>query len=194
MKAAYRVSTSLDEDGKSLIELRKYMSRPPGASFLGSRAVETRCSVDGMTDFIKVIIDSSSDITLISEQTVRALVSKPRIVNGQKINLLQVTGSATISGFVTIDLYFYTEEGPVKARVEAYVVKGMTTPFLLGNDFADQYSISVIRNEGTCMLGLGDSGRTLQVHNSISLPLQMEDGTAFKVSVKPLSRGVLPRN
>jgi len=50
--------------------------------------------------------------------------------------------NASISGYVWSRLYFHTPDGPVKINVEAYVVKGMTSPFILGNDFADQYSIS----------------------------------------------------
>ena len=57
--------------------------------------------------------------------------------------LVQVTGKASISGYVELDLYFHTKEGPVKIKVKAYVVKGMTTPLILGNDFVDQYSLSV---------------------------------------------------
>ena len=75
----------------------------------------------------------------------------------QRVNLVQVTGNASISGYVDIDLYFHTPDGPVKINVEAYVVKGMSTPLILGNDFADQYSISVIRQEGSCTIEFGDS-------------------------------------
>ena len=59
-------------------------------------------------------------------------MESPKIKKGQKINLVQVTGKASISGYVEPDLYFHTKEGPVKIKVEAYVVKGMTTPLILG--------------------------------------------------------------
>jgi len=61
----------------------------------------------------------------------------PKVKQGQRINLVQVTGNTSISEYVEIDLYFHTPGGPVKINVEAYVVKGMTSPFILGNDFAD---------------------------------------------------------
>ena len=76
---------------------------------------------------------------------------------GQRVNLVQVTGNASISGYVNIDLYFHTLDGPVKINVEAYVVKGMSTPLILGNDFVDQNSISVICQEGSCTIEFGDS-------------------------------------
>ena len=66
-------------------------------------------------------------------------------------------GNASISGYVDIDLYFHTLDGPIKINVEAYVVKGMSTPLILGNDFMDQYSISVICQEGSCMIEFRDS-------------------------------------
>jgi hypothetical protein len=90
-----------------------------------------------------MIIDSRSDITLISTKTLDSLSETPKVRKGQKINLVQVTRKASISGYVKLDLYFHTKEGPVKIKVEAYVVKGMTTPLILGNDFADQYSLLV---------------------------------------------------
>jgi len=75
--------------------------------------------------------------------TLNALVEVPKIKKGQKINLIPSYWKVSISGYVELDLYFRTKEGPVKIRVEAYVVKGMTTPLILGNDFVDQYSLSV---------------------------------------------------
>ena len=59
--------------------------------------------------------------------------------SGERINLVQVTGSATLGGYVTLPLEFDTPEGSVILEVEAYVVKGMNTPFIPGNNFGDQY-------------------------------------------------------
>src|ERR1700722_17381474 len=100
---------------------------------------------------------------------------------GQRINLVQVTGNASISGYVLLDLYFYTPEGQVKLGVEAYVVKGMSTPMILGNDFADQYRISVIRSERNCSLEFGNSRRRMCVENSVSLHLLMKKDTHLEL-------------
>src|ERR1700734_941531 len=102
------------------------------------------------------------------------MLNPVKLRQGQKINLVQVTGNASISGYVDIDLYFHTPDGPVKINVEAYVVKGMSTPFILGNDFADQYSISVIRKEGNCFIEFGDSDRRMPVNNLVSPPFNDE--------------------
>ena len=106
-----------------------------------------------------------------------------KLQQGQRVNLVQVTGNASISGYVDIDLYFHTPDGPVKINVKAYVVKGMSTPLILGNDFTDQYSISVIRQEGSCTIEFGDSNQRMAVNNSVSPPFLDKDGHTFKLYV-----------
>lgn len=113
------------------------------------------------------------------------MISQPKIRTGQRIRLIQVTGDAIITGYVTLDLYINTNEGPVLIKVEAYVVKGMSASFILGNDFADQYSISLLREAGQSTLLFGKSGRSKEVHNSITSTFLNEDGHAFKVHVRP---------
>lgn len=120
------------------------------------------------TETTEVIVDSGSDITLISEACLKAMKDVPRTRAGQRIKLIQVTGSVSIDGFAGIDLFFQTEDGPVHLPVEAYVVKGMSTPFILGNDFQDQFSLSILRKDGNTTLAFGDSGRSIPVENSTS--------------------------
>jgi hypothetical protein len=93
---------------------------------------------------------------------------KPKVKTGQKINLMQVTGNASISGFVQLTIYFETQQGPIAMPIEAYVVKGMNADFILGNDFADQYCLSILRNDAGSHLQFGDSGRSMPLENSIS--------------------------
>ena len=65
------------------------------------------------------------------------------------------------------------------------MVKGMSAEFILGNDFSDQYSISIVRDEGESSLIFGKSGRSVVVHNSLTMPFLDEDGHTFKVRVRP---------
>ncbi|KIJ51115.1 hypothetical protein M422DRAFT_44300 [Sphaerobolus stellatus SS14] len=102
--------------------------------------------------------DSGSDITLISQQALTNMKNSPKVKTGQRINLVQVTGTSKISGYVNLPLIFETDKGPVQIEVEAYVVKGMTAPLILGNDFADQYAISLIREGDQTYLQFGDTG------------------------------------
>ena len=57
------------------------------------------------------------------------------------------------------------------------------SPFILGNDFADQYLILVIRQEGGCNLEFGGSDQRMVVENSVSTLFTDEDGHVFKVRV-----------
>ena len=91
-----------------------------------------------------LIADSGSDITLISQGALNQMENSPKIRTGQKVNLVQVAGSSKIPGYVNLPIIFETDSGPVQIDVEAYMVKGMTTPVILGNDFADQFSISIV--------------------------------------------------
>ena len=100
----------------------------------------------------------------------------PKIRQGQNINFVQVTGDTSISGYVGVDLDFHTPDGPVRINVEAFVIKGMTSPFILEHDFADQYLISVIQQEGGYNLEFGDSGQRMVVENFISAPFIDNDG------------------
>jgi len=169
---------------KPLIELKKHQARPPGCSFLGSQAAQVPATINSLSENLaKVIVDSGSDITLISQKLLTKMQNLTKLKQGQKINLVQVMGNASISGYADIDLYFHPPNGPVKLNVEAYVVKGMSTPFILGNDFADQYSISVIRQEGTCFIEFGDSDQRMPVNNSVSPPFINEEGHVFKLRV-----------
>lgn len=80
-------------------------------------------------------------------------------------------------------LIFWDQRRPVLIWVKAYVVKGMSTPFILGNNFTYQYSISVISKNGQSSLVFGQSGQSKKVHNSLSSSFIDEDGHTFKVHI-----------
>ena len=169
---------------KPLVELRKHQVRPPACSFLGSQAAQVPATVNFLNkNPTKVIIDSESNITLILQKSLSEMQTPIKLQQGQQVNLVQVTGNASISGYVNIDLYFQTPDGPIKINVEAYVVKDMSTPIILGNDFADQYSISVIGQEWSCMIEFGDSDRRMPMNNSVSPPFLDKVGHTFKLHV-----------
>ena len=161
------------------------MARPPGTSFLGASptTVEVYLVEYGINPVL-MVTDSGSDITLISDNTLKNLKKAPKVKTGQTLGLMEVTGETSISGFVPLSIFIKTDQGPVEMFVEAYIVKGMSTSFLLGNDFADQYCISIIREEEKSYLQFGETGRKTQVSNSIGTGLKKE-GHAFTISHKP---------
>src|ERR1700683_2956873 len=194
-KVYHTVLNSIHLDEEPLVKLHKYMARSPRCSFLGATAVHVPVTINSLRDnLLDIIIDSGSDITLISMRTLDGLHEVPKVKKGQKINLVQVTRKASISRYIDLELYFRTKEGLVKIKVEAYVVKGMTTPLILGNDFADQYSLLVKRMEGRTFLEFGDSGRSMDIASLVSLELLDENGHTFKVQrINSGSKGLIKR-
>ena len=166
---------------ESSFTLKRRQARPPGCSFLGAKAIAMKVNlVKENQNPSTMIIDSGSDITLISEKCLKNLENPPKTKTGQKINLFQLTGTTAITGYINLPVYFTTTEGLVRMDIEAYVVKGMTTPLILGNDFADQFELSLIRRDSQTRLLLGDSRRSVPVENSTT-PFIDEQGKKFQV-------------
>jgi hypothetical protein len=169
-----------------VLRLSKSMARPSGCTFLGAKATSTKVWLGEYgTNGQSLIADSGSDITLISQDALREMEKPSKIRTGQKVNLIQVTGSSKISGYVNLPIYFNTDQGPVLIEVEAYVVKGMTTPLILGNDFADQYSISLIQENNNSYLMFGVSGQKAITESALDLPLRDFNGHALKIRALP---------
>ena len=149
---------------------------------MGTQAVRVAgFLVEQSRNKLEIVVDTGSDITLISEEAWKNLEPKCKMHTGQKIKIVQVTGKAQIQGFANIPIFFETEEGPVRIDVEAYIVKGMHTPFILGNDFTEQYNFSIMRTDGTAIV-LGNSGRLIKAMG-INTPYKTStDGTTFTVS------------
>src|SRR6202041_83790 len=99
----------------------------------------------------------------------------------QKINLVQVTGKSSINGYVVTPLIFDTLEGPVEISIEAYIVRGMSVPLILENDFASQYRLSLTREEKGTFVILGNSGRKIQAQELSTVPRTDDSGNAFHI-------------
>ena len=154
------------------ILLSKIFSKPPGTSFLGTNPCMANVKIGEIRT--KAIIDSGSDITLISNKLYNSIKPKLPIHMGKKIGLVQVTSKTSIEKFVKIKLEFKTDNGPIQMEVEAYIVDNMSSPIILGNDFAEQYEISILRSKGTTRMQIGTA--------KYSLLLQTVDKPYDKVS------------
>ena len=168
------------------IILEKIMARPPGTYFLGSRSttISAHIGKDNHSN-TPITIDSGSDITLISEKCLSSLTNPPKVRSGQKVNLVQVTGKSSINGYIVTPLTFDTTDGPVEISIEAYVVKGMSVPFILGNDFASQYRLSIARKEQGTFVILGNSGRKILAQESSTVPRTDDAGNVFHILTRP---------
>ena len=82
--------------GKLLV-LPKLMERPHGCCFIGSKPSTLQVSL-GQKDGPKseVIIDSGSDITLVSQKTLSSMKNPPKEHTGKKVTLSQVTAKTSI--------------------------------------------------------------------------------------------------
>jgi len=113
----------------------------------------------------------------------------PRQKTGQKVMVNQITGSCLINKYITLPIVFgTTAEALVEITVDAYIVKGMTVPFVLGNDFAGQYQLSLIREDDLSYISFGKTDHRTTVKESKSRPRTDDSGNVFHVSAVPDSR------
>ena len=162
-----------------VLQLKPTAGQPLGTTFLGaqpSKATIRINSPDGPQT--QIVIDSGSNILLVSSKLLDQLPAPPKPKEGQNIKINQVTRWLSTSQYVILDIHFKTSGNPVSVRLEAYVIKDMNTPIILGNDFADQYSLLIIRENGMTSLKLGDS--------RYSIPLDSVDSSYIKVQALQL--------
>ncbi|QRV94989.1 Retrovirus-related Pol polyprotein from transposon [Ceratobasidium sp. AG-Ba] len=162
--------------------LRRVMSRPPGTAWMGTTSTLVQGQLGDHCELFNITFDSGSDITLISEEKYKSLNNPPPKKKGQSIQVIQVTDKCVINEFVTVPVVFNTPQGQVEMLVEAYVVKNMTTPFILGNDFGNQYLLSLVRNKEGSFIELGISGRRIPIIRSDSDPRTDDAGHVYSVT------------
>jgi len=152
----------------SLTQLKPITARPPGTTFLGAQPSRVNVRLNDLQGKqTSMIVDSGSNISLISTRVLDQLNPRPKEKEGQPIKINQVTGQSVSAKYVPTKIYLDTAEGPVSMDIDAYIVKDMNAPLILGNDFADQYSLSILRENGSTSLRLGDTGRTIPLDNSV---------------------------
>ncbi|TFY52449.1 hypothetical protein EVJ58_g10011 [Rhodofomes roseus] len=115
--------------------------------------------------------DSGADISLVSQEYLESLpeASRPKIRQGLRMNLFQLTGGFRIAGYVQTQVYVESEQGHIlKMTAECYVVPGMSTPLLLGEDFHVNYELGVSRSvlEGSA-IQVGDTGYTIAASSAV---------------------------
>jgi hypothetical protein len=180
-------------DNLDIITLEQLKARPKGSAFLGV----TNCQVPGHLLSInrletQIIVDSGSDITLISLNTLSKLSPRPKPKVGEEIEPGQIPGKLKISTYVELPIYFRTDQGPVLMNVEAYAVPKMAPSFILGNDFTEQYQLLIIRNDKGTRLIFGNSGRSIQMHSSIFSTKDLKAYAAQYSMEAPLPLPLLP--
>ncbi|QRV83408.1 Retrovirus-related Pol polyprotein from transposon [Ceratobasidium sp. AG-Ba] len=166
--------------GRRLV-MRRVMSRPPGTAWMGTTSSVVLGRLGEMCPEFEITFDSGSDITLISQKKWQSLQPLPTKRKGRNIKVIQVTGNCLINEYVTVPIIFETQEGPVEMLVEAYVVKSMSTAFILGNDFSNQYLLSLLRTPEGNYIELGTTGRRVPVIRQDTDPRTDDAGHVFRV-------------
>ncbi|KAJ7835422.1 hypothetical protein B0H13DRAFT_1913575 [Mycena leptocephala] len=128
------------------IVIRPKRSTKPGDSAIGVSVLAVKGWIGSMNeDPIDLRLDSCADITLVSEKYHKGLRSPPPIREGHRMNLAQLTDQGTnIKGFTKLRVFMPSTSGEIlEMEAEAYVVKGMSVPVLLGEDFQLNYELGV---------------------------------------------------
>ncbi|EDR09759.1 uncharacterized protein LACBIDRAFT_325536 [Laccaria bicolor S238N-H82] len=155
----------------------KGRSLPEGMGSLGTKALHMRAKIDNLeSDCVKARLDSGADITLISEEFWKSMVNSPRLREGMRMKLYHLTGGAKVLGYIKTELFVVAQdESIVSFELEAYVVRNMNVPLLLGEDFQTTYELSVIRHAtGLCEVLVGKSGRVLPAASAHNVDLGFE--------------------
>lgn len=161
--------------------LRQLISRPPGTAYLGTTA---SIALGWLGDHWKpfpITFDSGSNITLISQAHYDSLNPKPLKMKGHNITIIQVTGQSSVNKFITVPVIFDTNQGPVEMLVEACIIEGTSTAFILGNNFRNQYQLSLLQQKDGVFIGLGNTGRNVSVVLSESKPRADSSRNSFMV-------------
>src|SRR6266849_3208392 len=142
---------------------------PDGMGSLGTHALIAEVRIgSNEADPVKGRLDSGADITLMSEEFWAALPDRPTPKEGVRMKLYHLTGQAKVLGYIKTKLFMTTFDGTtVEFDLEAYVIKDMRVPLLLGEDFQTAYEIGVKRRStGECSLSIGDSQLTVPASSS----------------------------
>ena len=126
-------STDIKSFQAKVIQLKPAAGQPPSTTFLGAQPSKATVRLD-LPDSpqTQIVIDSGSNITLVSLRLLDQLPTPPKPKEGQSIKINQVTRQSSTSQYITLDIHFETSGNPVSIRLEAYVVKDMNAPIITG--------------------------------------------------------------
>jgi hypothetical protein len=136
------------EDEKTIV-LKRKRNHKAGDSAIGVSVLSVRGRVGSLEEAsVDLRLDSCADISLISEEFHSSLKKSPPIREGHRMSLAQLTDKGTtIKGYCKLKILMKTTSGDwLVLEAEAYVVKGMSVPILLGEDFQLNYELGVSRN------------------------------------------------
>ena len=160
----------------------KKETKPDGLSSLGSQALHIRAHVQSIgRGEVKARLDSGADITLMSEEFWEKMGTLMKPKEGMRMKLYHLTGHAKVLGYVKTRLYTKTTDNSwIGFELEAYVVRGMRVPLLLGEDFQTAYELNVKRYAtGHCEVSVGSSPKIIPASSTHIVDLGFELRQAY---------------
>ncbi|KAJ7473553.1 hypothetical protein FB451DRAFT_1468458 [Mycena latifolia] len=138
---------TLTDEGVKVYDARKVRQLLDGLGSLGARALHVKVRVGSLAyEVIRARMDSGADITLMSEDFWKSIPGLPKPREGIHMKLYHLTGQAKVLRYVQVPIFMETKDGEiVRFELEAYVVRDMRVPLLLGEDFQSAYEIGVQR-------------------------------------------------
>ena len=105
----------------------------------------------------------------------------PRLREGMRMKLYHLTGGAKVLGYIKTELYATAQDQSIVSfELEAYVVRNMNVPILLGEDFQTTYELSVSRcATGQCEVLVGKSGHVIPAASTSNVDLGFEIRVAY---------------
>jgi hypothetical protein len=172
-----KTETPPDPSSGRIVEAVKAKSHPPGYGSLGVHALHMKVAI-GSPDAaaIKGRLDSGADITLISEEYYLGLGYLPKPREGLRMRLYALTGEVKVLGFTRFTMYARaTDRTLISFEVEAYIVRNMRVPLLLGEDFQMAYELGTTRySSGHCEIRIGQTERIIPASSAEAVDLGFE--------------------
>ena len=150
----------MDMPAEGVYEPTPAWERPAGHAVQGIDAFKVQCHINCFKEpATPVVGNSGAALTLISKGFLdRLQFSKPKPHAGRKLKLLQLTGSASCSEYVRLNLFFRSQIGPVCLKcVEAYVVKDMKADMFISEDTQRAWQLHIIHGKKGNYWQVGDS-------------------------------------
>jgi hypothetical protein len=180
----------------SIVKAVRAKTHPPGLGSLGVRALHMKVAI-GSPDAaaIKGRLDSGADITLMSEEYFLSLGYLPKPREGLRMRLYALTGEARVLGFTKFTMYARAIDGAlISFEVEAYVVRNMRVPLLLGEDFQMAYELGTTRySSGHCEIRIGQTEHVIPASSAEAVDLGFEVRHVHAVRAKGFLRRTAAR-
>jgi len=159
-------------------------TKPEGLGSLGFQALHFKGHVQSIgRGEVKARLDSGADITLMSKEFWNKIGTLMKPKEGIRMKLYHLMGHATILGYVKMQLYTKTTDGLwICFELEAYVVKDMRVPLLLGEDFQTAYELNVkCYATGHCEVSVGESSKIIPALSAHNVDLGFKIHRAYMV-------------